>query len=317
MLGFNLTAGSRFSVFMEMNGSVEWIWQVMGQRYNTSLWRTVVCNCWPVHYMWRCEPVCSPEKYGHTSRCTSSSSKIFQHLQIRLILLSHLLICIFLFFRRCPGGGVTRPFLQEAAAVLRAVWFPGLRCRPEGKGDQTCGAERAGRECGHQQRSPHRASVPRGYKDGRREGGGKKNKSKCWGVFFFLQSKHNQTIAIIQAKTVTKSGCGGRANRSIAKPREIQGARNIFLQMNQSSSSATPRGCTHGTGRDELRKRRKQGRKRERRQVGMRVSLWGAPEILKRADNNRKERAVKDEGDRHDYDYLYCLHRKLLRLGPR
>lgn len=131
-------------------------------------------------------------------------------------------------------------------------------------------------------------------------------------VFFFLQSKHNQTIAIIQAKTVTKSGCGGRANRSIAKPREIQGARNIFLQMNQSSSSATPRGCTHGTGRDELRKRRKQGRKRERRQVGMRVSLWGAPEILKRADNNRKERAVEDEGDRHDYDYLYCLHRKLL-----
>lgn len=122
--------------------------------------------------------------HTHTSRCTSSSSKIFQHLQIRLILLSHLLICIFLFFRRCPGGGVTRPFLQEAAAVLRAVWFPGLRCRPEGKGDQTCGAERAGRECGHQQRSPHRASVPRGYKDGRRGGGGKKNKSKCWGVFF-------------------------------------------------------------------------------------------------------------------------------------
>lgn len=52
--------------------------------------------------------------------------------------------------------------------MLRAVRFPGLRGRPEGEGDQTCGAQRAGGERGHEQRSPHRAFVPRGYKDGRR-----------------------------------------------------------------------------------------------------------------------------------------------------
>lgn len=70
--------------------------------------------------------------------------------------------------RRCPGGRAPRPFLQEAAAVLRAVRFPGLRGRPEGEGDQTRGAQRAGGERGHEQRRPHRASLPRGHKNGRK-----------------------------------------------------------------------------------------------------------------------------------------------------